>query len=634
MKYILTILLASICLFTKAQAPPMNDVFVGEYQNSFKSIFDRVYMTANTGGIISLEDCGLSGITYGGGGQYHNIAGKGSTKQIWDLRRNTAQNKVITKITNLDGTDFLCDSAIGFFQSNLYIKNGEIWYSSNSVNVDGRDPLNQNGGVDNRYPYPLIQPPGSRTVIDVVAGANTPPSGAIAIVRCSDNTLWQYDRTRTTPIQLSYSGTLLKVTQVGYFATVIETTTDLLARGYFASYVGGTNLTQNGPFTSIKAKYVAAGVKFPLIELKGGYHTMGMIDALNNQYWMGSNVNGEFGNGLEYNPYRTRPTFPWLWNFANGELVATAPVYIPGKIQHLYLTPNIAFYSFVMDMGGKLYSKGRNKNYSLANGEALVIGNGTDAGGGQDKFPNGLDQPFDGEINLNARYVLRVFNPSVQQAPRASAGIDQYITTDTSRLWGQGSSKQEGTITSRFWTQLSGPNTVSIATAAIANTPISGLVAGTYTFEERVTDQNGVIDRDTVSVTTTFTPPTTPDITNTYSAFVYSYIQGNGPSLQSNTFSILGSSLSPTSGNIIVTPSTNFEVYDGSTWQSSAFNIAYTGGTISTSSIYRIRLKAGLTANTYSENITINGGGASSTIPVTGSVLSAPTGPSCICTTN
>src|ERR1700749_1062139 len=64
-----------------------------------------------------------------------------------------------------------------------------------------------------------------------------------------------------------------------------------------------------------------------------------------------------------------------------------------------------------------------------------------------------------------------------------------------------------------------------------------------------------------------------------------SYV-GVGPSSPSTTFNIMWAGLSPTSGNITVTVSSNFEVFDGSTWNSTSFNIPYTTTNGQTSTIY------------------------------------------------
>jgi hypothetical protein len=83
-----------------------------------------------------------------------------------------------------------------------------------------------------------------------------------------------------------------------------------------------------------------------------------------------------------------------------------------------------------------------------------------------------------------------------------------------------------------------------------------------------------------------------------------------------------GYSLSPASGNITIPSSTDIEI--STTSATSGFGTAgatipYTGGALASTNIW-VRLKAGLSIGSYSENITITGGGGSVTITASGSV--------------
>jgi len=90
----------------------------------------------------------------------------------------------------------------------------------------------------------------------------------------------------------------------------------------------------------------------------------------------------------------------------------------------------------------------------------------------------------------------------VNQLPVAAAGADQVITLPASSVQLTGSGMDsDGSITAYAWTQLSGPSTASIATPASANTSVSGLVQGTYTFRLTVTDNSGGTATDDMVVT-------------------------------------------------------------------------------------------------------------------------------------
>ena len=103
------------------------------------------------------------------------------------------------------------------------------------------------------------------------------------------------------------------------------------------------------------------------------------------------------------------------------------------------------------------------------------------------------------------------------------------------------------------------------------------------------------------------------------------YNVGNGPS-ESQSFSLTGANLTPASGNITVTPTTNFEVsINNTTFLSGALSIAYTAGTLNATNVY-VRLAAGLSAGDYTGTVTAAGGGATNaTVALSGSVSNPAT---------
>ena len=99
-------------------------------------------------------------------------------------------------------------------------------------------------------------------------------------------------------------------------------------------------------------------------------------------------------------------------------------------------------------------------------------------------------------------------------APTANAGADKSITlpTNTVTLTGSGTDP-DGTISSYQWTQQSGPSTATMTAATTTTMNVSALVAGTYVFRLKVTDNGGLSGTDDVTVTvtgtiSTNTPPT------------------------------------------------------------------------------------------------------------------------------
>ena len=88
------------------------------------------------------------------------------------------------------------------------------------------------------------------------------------------------------------------------------------------------------------------------------------------------------------------------------------------------------------------------------------------------------------------------------QSPTANAGADQSITLPTSTISLSGSGiDPDGTISSYFWTKISGPSTGTITNANSASTSVTGLVQGVYQFELKVTDNNAATAVDTVQIT-------------------------------------------------------------------------------------------------------------------------------------
>ena len=91
--------------------------------------------------------------------------------------------------------------------------------------------------------------------------------------------------------------------------------------------------------------------------------------------------------------------------------------------------------------------------------------------------------------------------PPVNQPPLVFAGADTSITLPAGiQLRGSGSDP-DGTITSYTWRKIAGPTAFQISDPSVAQPLLSGLAAGTYQLELRVTDDDGSSSADTVHVT-------------------------------------------------------------------------------------------------------------------------------------
>ncbi len=102
----------------------------------------------------------------------------------------------------------------------------------------------------------------------------------------------------------------------------------------------------------------------------------------------------------------------------------------------------------------------------------------------------------------NSDFVTITVNPAANQPPVANAGTSQSITLPASAviLDGSLSYDPDGTIASYAWTQVSGA-AATITNGNAAKPTVSGLAAGTYTFQLTVTDNSGATASAQVKVT-------------------------------------------------------------------------------------------------------------------------------------
>jgi len=88
------------------------------------------------------------------------------------------------------------------------------------------------------------------------------------------------------------------------------------------------------------------------------------------------------------------------------------------------------------------------------------------------------------------------------QLPVASAGPDKSITLPTNSVTLTGSGTDaDGTIASHQWTKVVGPAQFAIVSSTQALTTINNMIQGVYQFELKVTDNQGAIGKDTVTIT-------------------------------------------------------------------------------------------------------------------------------------
>ena len=119
-------------------------------------------------------------------------------------------------------------------------------------------------------------------------------------------------------------------------------------------------------------------------------------------------------------------------------------------------------------------------------------------------------------LTATASVTIVVNPPNIP--PTVSAGTPQTITlpVNSVTLAGTASGNGGATISSTAWSQTSGPGTAGITSVSNLSTVVTGLVQGVYTFQLAATDNNGL--SNTATVTITVNPPNVPPTVNAGSA--------------------------------------------------------------------------------------------------------------------
>ena len=117
---------------------------------------------------------------------------------------------------------------------------------------------------------------------------------------------------------------------------------------------------------------------------------------------------------------------------------------------------------------------------------------------------NSTDQGYVNGVSLTGCSVT----PPVNQSPTVNAGSNKTITLPANSVTLTGTaSDPDGTIASYAWTKTSGP-AATIASPSSASTNVTGLTAGSYVFNLKVTDNAGATANSSVTVTVNTSNPT------------------------------------------------------------------------------------------------------------------------------
>jgi dipeptidyl aminopeptidase/acylaminoacyl peptidase len=104
---------------------------------------------------------------------------------------------------------------------------------------------------------------------------------------------------------------------------------------------------------------------------------------------------------------------------------------------------------------------------------------------------------------LSCEDCLNTKQPPTDHPPVANAGNDTTIMlpANTVNLNGSLSFDPDSNITDYLWTNISGPSSFNITDSNAVQTTVTNLVQGVYLFELKVTDADGLFNRDTIQVT-------------------------------------------------------------------------------------------------------------------------------------
>ncbi|QQS35326.1 MAG: T9SS type A sorting domain-containing protein [Ignavibacteriales bacterium] len=217
---------------------------------------------------------------------------------------------------------------------------------------------------------------------------------------------------------------------------------------------------------------------------------------------------------------------------------------------------------------------------------------------------------------LFARVVSDQVNIGISNTSTATYGTNNFAKNQTYLIVGKYSINTGGNDSVAVWVISSGipateiaagaPELLNIGTAGQDVIDAVGLRQGNASTSPSLI-ADGI--RVAKSWEDLFSAPTGPTLSALPSALSnFTYFIGGGPS-PSQSYVLSGSELTPASGDIVVTGSTNYEVSTDNTNFSSSVNVGYTGAALN-ATVY-VRLKAGLPGGFYNaENISNAGGGA------------------------
>ena len=217
-------------------------------------------------------------------------------------------------------------------------------------------------------------------------------------------------------------------------------------------------------------------------------------------------------------------------------------------------------------------------------------------------------------------------------APSVTTSIPASITTTTATSGGNVTADGGATVTARgvCWSAninpvATGNHTNDGTGTGTFTSSITGLTAGTvYHVRAYATNSVGTTYGSNLEFTTTVLPNLSVNLSNLPVILTgFTYATGAGPSVSQN-YSLGGTALSPASGNISITGTSGFEVSSNNSTFGSSVSLPYSSSALPNTIIY-VRMKSGLAAGIYSNELVANTGGGAATVYVScsGSVINS-----------
>jgi len=460
------------------------------------------------------------------------VVGDNSDGQYGD-GTSTGTNGSYEILVDSAGNSFGNQVAVAaFFTGNahngaLSIKSdGTLWVWGNLT-----DNMRGNGTGGSTFMKPVqILIPGGRQAIQVLAGF-------IAMVLCSDGTVWSFGSGAGTYASLGYAGTgsqwatihqvtgLTGITQIAggeHWNYGYNPTTNKLYRwGFCGNYMGKAGGGTSGPGLSIslpeEATELETGLNMPTLSIRKiitNSDATFVIMSDGTLHGWGDNVQGGVGIGSETN-WTTYAT-PYANNLGTfGQLLQITPVQIGYKTdwKTFYASSVFNYMIYAIDAGGNTYTWGRNKGavtqpFQLATSDL------------NNNYPNSLDvlSPTLYTPYANTRVFLTTspwcithstasacseFNHGPYSALSPSAGANQSITSNTTALAGV----VGDTTLSVLWSVISGPGSPHLISNTDRAPTLNNLSVGTTTLQFTAINNGFTSYSSTMTVTVTSANP-------------------------------------------------------------------------------------------------------------------------------